>query len=192
MRGCASWPLHDIPVLRSALPRLTYVQLPEWVVGFLFPAQHYMRRRRDEYFQDLRRGHDTAQPQRAHPRNPAQEGAEGAGDDPLLARARALRDHRLTTIGNIARDQDELLRAKAGELERTGAAEIVTAAGTIHARITRFRWGDDVIEITRSRGTGQQGQNGGTLARAPQPARTAAITRQLAQALAALEPRPLS
>jgi hypothetical protein len=90
----------------------------------------------------------------------------------------------------IANDQDELLHAKADELKRRGVAEIATRAGTIRASVTRFRCGDDVIEITRNRGSGQQGRSGHKLRRAPQPVRTDEIIRTLAEALAALEPVP--
>lgn len=101
--------------------------------------------------------------------------------------ALAVREKRLAVTRRIARDQDELLRSKADQLERAGAVEVTTASGVISARITRFRWGDDVIEISRSHGE-QCGWSLGRLARSPSTARAAALTRHLAAALAALEP----
>jgi hypothetical protein len=99
-----------------------------------------------------------------------------------------MRDHRLTAAEAIARDQNESLRAAANELERTGTVRIVTESGQISARIIRFRWGDDVVEITRSRGGLHNGFSGSRLARSTGSARGDILVRQLAAALAALEP----
>jgi len=105
-------------------------------------------------------------------------------------RVRVLRDRRLAVIQAIESGRDELLRGTAGTLERTGAAQLTTAAGMISARITRFRWGDDVMEVSHSCGSGRCGWALGRLPRSPGPIRDAEITHSLAQALAALEPGP--
>jgi hypothetical protein len=161
------------------------VQLPEAVVGFFFPAQRYMRQRWGEHRRELRRRFDLAVPERIE-----------LGDERQAAwmempeRVRVLRDHRLAVIQAVESGQDELLPSTAGTLERTGAAQLTTAAGMISARITRFRWGDDVIEVSDSCGSGRCGWALGRLPRSPGPIRDAEITHSLAQALAALEPGP--
>ena len=165
--------------------RLEGVQLPEAAVGLFFPAQRYMQRRANEHRGEFRKRVDLAVPERVE----AGVDREAARQQ-LPERGRALRDHRLATIAAIESEQGELLRSAASKLQRTGQAQLTTAAGTISARITRFRWGDDVIEVTRSCSSGRCGWTLGRLPRSPGPIRDAEITNSLAQALAALEPRP--
>jgi hypothetical protein len=156
------------------------VQLPEPVIGFIFPAQRHMRRRRDEYIDERRR--------QARPAGSVEATDPAPDDGAVYQRARRIRDHRLAATESISRDQDHLLLAKASELERTGATQIVTPSGRVSARVTRFRWGDDVVEINRTRGGPQHGWSGGRLARSPRSARERTLAHYLAQALAALEP----
>jgi hypothetical protein len=162
------------------------VRLPEPVIGLFFPAQRYIRRRRDEERAAMRRRYGLAEPEPLPPEGDGQAGPAEA----MRAWADAARDHRLATIRSIERDQDELLRSKADELERTGTTELITGAGEIRARIIRFRWGADVIEITRSKGAEQCGWSRGGLPRSPAPGRADDISHHLAAALAALQPPP--
>jgi hypothetical protein len=165
--------------------RLEGVQLPEAAVGLFFPAQRYMQQRANEHRSEFRKHVDLAVPERV------EAGVDReAPRQQLPERGRALRDHRLATIAAVESEQRELLRSAAGNLERTGQAQLTTAAGTISARITRFRWGDDVIEVARSCNSGRCGWTLGRLPRSPGPIRDAEITHSLAQALAALEPSP--
>jgi hypothetical protein len=161
------------------------VQLPEAVVGFFFPAQRYMQRRGKG---TPPRDQDALLPGCLERLEPGDE--RQAAQPEMPERGGVLRDHRLARIAAIETEQGELLRNTAGTLERTGAAQLKTAAGMISARITRFRWGDDVIEVTHACGNGRCGRGGGRLPRSPGPIRDAEITRSLAQALAALEPDP--
>jgi hypothetical protein len=94
---------------------------------------------------------------------------------------------RLARGKNIADEQGEMLRVLVDELERTGTTSLSTPAGEIGARITRFRWGDDVIEVTQSSEGEQHGWTCGRLARSPGQARATVLIRQLAQALASLD-----
>lgn len=167
--------------------KLICVRFPEPLLGLFFPAQRYMRRRRDEVRAEFRRRYGLAEPE---PLPPEDDGQAGPDEAAMRAWVHAARDHRLATIGSIARDQDELLRSKADELERTGAAELITAAGEIRARIIRFRWGADVIEITRSKGAEQRGWSRSLLPRSPAPDRAEDISHHLAAGLAALQPAP--
>jgi hypothetical protein len=165
--------------------RLEGVQLPEAAVGLFFPAQRYLQQRANEHRREFRRRVDLAVPERVEPRHERE-----AARQQMPERGRALRNHRLATIAAIESEQGELLRSAAGKLERTGQAQLTTAPGMISARITRFRWGDDVIEVTHTCGNGRCGWSLGRLPRSPGPIRDAAITHSLAQALAALEPSP--
>ena len=165
------------------------MQLPEWAIDLVFPAQGYARRRRQEFIDDRRRHHHLV---RAEQVSPADAGQPTPDEESLRARRDAARDHRLARISSIAADQGELLHAKAGEIERAGTVRISTAAGEISATLVRFRWGKDVLDISRTRGGQQAGWSLGTVPRAPAEARTAAITFDLAKALAALEPLPPS
>jgi hypothetical protein len=111
----------------------------------------------------------------------------------MPGRGRALRDHRLATIAAIESEQGELLRNTAAMLERTGQAQLTSAAGLISARVTRFRWGDDVLEVTHTCSSGRCGWGLSRVPRSPEPVRDAQITHSLAQAVAAaLEPSPTS
>jgi hypothetical protein len=165
------------------------VQLPEWAIELVFPAQGYARRRRQEFIDDGRRHHHLAQAEQV---SSADGGQPAPDEESLRARREAARDHRFARISSITADQGELLHAKAEEIERTGTAYISTAAGEISASLVRFRWGKDVLDISRTRGGQQAGWSLGTVPRAPAQARTAAITFDLAKALAALEPLPPS
>lgn len=124
--------------------------------------------------------------------SPAEPTAEpvprSASDDEAVRRAQALLNQRLSRTQRLGQDQAGLLHAGADELERTGAVTLTTAEGEVRARVTRFRWGDDVIEVTRSRDGQLCGTSRGLLARTSQPARSAALARHLARELAALEP----
>ena len=163
------------------------MRLPGPVIGVLFPAQRYMRRQRDEWLRERIQRPGPSQPEPAT----LADGGQAAPDEAAArSRARAAREHRLAMIERIARDQEQLLRSKADELERVGAVELTTAAGEIRARIIRFRWGADVIEIASSRGAGRRGWNRSLLARSPAPDRAEQIRHLLAYALAALEPPP--
>jgi hypothetical protein len=163
------------------------MQFPQWIIELAFPAQRYARRRRQAFFDERRRRHHLAQPQQVT----ADDADQADPDDEFLrARAQSVRDRRLARISTIARDQEELLRAKAEELERTGAAEISTADGQVIARLIRFRWGKDVLDLSRSLGGQPADWSLGTVPRSPAPERTANITSQLAQAVAAVEPPP--
>jgi hypothetical protein len=164
---------------------LAGVQLPEAVVGLFFPAQRYMQQRASERRREFRGRVGLPVPEGVEPGDERE-----AARRQMPERVRAQRDHRLATIAAIESEQGELLRSAAGKLERTGAAQLTTAAGMISARITRFRWGDDVIEVTRTCGTGRCRWSLGRLPRSPGPIRDAEMTRSLAQALAALEPGP--
>jgi hypothetical protein len=166
---------------------LSYMRLPEPVTGFLFPARRYMRRRRKEQFQELRRGYFPARPE---PLVPGGERQPASDREAIRNGEHPVRSRRLAKIEEVSRDQVELLRRTADELEHTGAAEHITASGQISARITRFRWGDDVIEIIRNHGGGQRGWSLGRLPRSRGPARTAALADHLTRALAALEAGP--
>lgn len=160
------------------------MQFPEWVIELAFPAQRYARRRRQEFIGERRRRHHLAQAKQV-----SADEADRAGpdDESFRARAQAVRDHRLARISGIAIEQEELLRAKAEDLMRNGSAQIRTSDGEIAARIVRFRWGKDVIDISRSRGGQSAGWSLSTVPRSPASARMAAIASALAQALAALE-----
>jgi hypothetical protein len=164
------------------------VQIPKQVVELAYPAQRYARRRRQAFIRERRLLHRLAEPGQV-----AEDDTEQAGPDEesVHARAQTLRDHRLARIGSIAADQDELLSAKAEELVRMGATQIRTPTGAIAARLVRFRWGKDVIDISRSKEGGRSaGWSLGTVPRLPTAARTAAITFELTKALAALERFP--
>jgi hypothetical protein len=143
---------------------------PEPVIGFVFPARRYGAARPEPMAPE--RGHQA----------PRDEG---------VMRTRAVRDHRLVMVQSIADNQEQLLYSKADELERTHMAELMSASGKINARIIRFRWGADVLEITRSRGGEHDGWSCVRLARSPRPARFAVLTREFAKALAAHEPPPV-
>jgi hypothetical protein len=164
------------------------MQLPQWAVDLAFPAQRFSRRRQEAYINERRRQHPLAKPTRVS----ENDGGQAVHDESILARAHELRDHRMTRISSIAAEQKELLHATAADLERTGTAEISTAEGKIGARLVRFRWGLDVLDITRTHEGRPAGWSRGTVPRSPASARTAAITSALAQALAALNPwRPV-
>ncbi|HSR84891.1 MAG TPA: hypothetical protein VLM11_11995 [Streptosporangiaceae bacterium] len=163
------------------------MDLPEPVIGLLFPAQRYLRRRREQWLREHRRSYPSGQPDPVAPEDDQQAAADEAA--PRTWR-QAVRDHRLAKIHRIARDQDKLLRSKADELARTGAAVVVTASGEISARIIRFRWGPDVIEISRSQAGENRGGSRSLLARSPASDRSEQIHDNLVQALAALESAP--
>ncbi|MBO0822973.1 MAG: hypothetical protein J2P27_03820 [Actinobacteria bacterium] len=161
------------------------MQLPQWVIEFAFPAQGYARRRQRAFIDGRRRLHRLAQ---AKPVTADIADQAGPDDESFRARAQARRDHRIARISGIAADQEELLRAKAEVLMRNGLAQIETSDGEIAARIIRFRWGKDVIDIPRSREGQPAGWSSSSVPRSPASARMAAITFALAKALAALEP----
>jgi hypothetical protein len=163
------------------------VQFPQWAIELAFPAQGYARRRRQAFFDERRRQHHLAQAKQVSEDNADQAVPD---DESFRARAQAVRDHRLSRITSIASEGDVLLHAMADDLERTGSAEISTAEGEIAARIVRFRWGKDVLDISRSLRGQPAGWSLGTLPRSPTSERTAAITYELAKALAAIEPLP--
>jgi hypothetical protein len=163
------------------------MQLPQWAIHLALPAQRYARRRQQAYINERRRQHPLAQPTRIS-ENEARPPA--ADDESFQARTHKIRDHRLARISSIAAEQDELLHATAEDLERTGTTEISTAEGNIAARLIRFRWGPDSLDITRTREGHPAGWSLSTVPRSPASARTAAITSALAQALAALDPLP--
>lgn len=94
----------------------------------------------------------------------------------------------LDRISSIAAEQDELLHAKAEELERTGSVGINTVAGELAASLVRFRWCKDVLDISRTRLGQRAGWSLGTVPRSPSQARTEGITFELAKAISALEP----
>jgi hypothetical protein len=93
-------------------------------------------------------------------------------------------------IERIAQDQAGLLGSTADTLEHVGSARLVTADGEIQARLTRFRWGDDVLEVARRRDGLPCGRSMSVLARSPEARRTRVITFHLAASLAKLEPGP--
>jgi len=143
-----------------------------------------MRRRHEARLRELRQRHSLAEPSQA---GRVQE-APAAGREEPGTRAQALLHHRLALVQSIRDSQAALLRDTASELDRTRQAEIITASGEIRARITRFRWGDDVLELTRSQPVGRSGSSMCRLRRSGGEARTAALIDEIAHALAALEP----
>lgn len=86
------------------------VQLPEWAIELVFPAQGYARRRRQEFMDDGRRHHHLAQAEQV---SSADGGQPAPDEEHLRARREAARDHRFARISSIAADQGELLHAKA-------------------------------------------------------------------------------
>jgi hypothetical protein len=160
------------------------MQLPQRLSILALPAQRFSRRSQQAYINERRRHHPLAQPRRVS----ETDAGQAAEDESFQERAHEIRDHRLARISSIAAEQQELLHATAEDLERTGTAEISTADGKIAARLVRFRWGPDVLDIARTHGGRPAGWSLGTVPRSPASERTAAITFALAQALAALEP----
>lgn len=163
------------------------MQLPQWAVDLAFPAQRFSRRRQQAYISERRRHHPLAQPTRVN----ANDAGQAAQDEFLPSRAHEMRDRRLARMCSIAAEQKELLHATAEDLQQTGTAEVSTADGEIAARLIRFRWGPDVLDITRTHLGRPGGWSLSSVPRSPASARTAAFTSALAQALAALEPSRL-
>jgi len=154
------------------------MQLPDSIVGFIFPAQRYLRRQRQVRIRQFRQRHDPAEPKPPADGMPLPNG-------PTLARIR----QRQAAAERLEREQAELLRSTASELDRTTEAKIVTESGMIRAQIKRFRWGADVLEITHSSRTGRSGSSRCVLQRSASQLRTKVLVSNLAMALAALEPR---
>ena len=155
------------------------MQLPEPVIGFIFPAQRYLRRRSYPWRHQLRQRHGLAEPQRI-------TAAAASAQPDASDRASEILNRRLAARDRVLREQDDLIRAASAELDRNRAAEIRTPVGEVSARIVRFRWGDDVLTIDRSQAGGRTGGGGCKLPRRPGPARSAELRRQLAYHLAVL------
>lgn len=161
------------------------MQLPQWAIDLALPAQRYLRRRQQVIINEHRRQHPLAEAKRISENEARQAPPQS---EAVQARRRQMRDQRLQIISSIADERGDLLRATAEDLERTGSGEIRTAGGEISARLIRFRWGPDVLDITRTRDGRHAGWSLDYVPRSPVAARAKAITWALAKALAALEP----
>ena len=124
------------------------------------PAARYMTRRREEHIQA---------------RRAEQEPRAAQSEEVTRAWARSAAADRQVRSKNIADEQGETIRVMVDELERTGTTKLSTPAGDVEARITRFRWGDDVIEVTQSSEGEQRGWSCGRLARSPAHARATVL-----------------
>jgi hypothetical protein len=82
-----------------------------------------------------------------------------------------------------------LLERKAAELLASGSITITTTAGTVEAHIRRFRRGDHVIEVDRSRIDGRgHGSTRSRLTRRVGKEQTDAVVHRLASAIVRLGP----
>jgi hypothetical protein len=133
--------------------------LPSWLVGLFNPAHAYMER-----MSRTHRGGRRGRRQRGQPFPEAVvlgsgvHGARAATAKELrLIRAQSQEGQRLfeARLAAIEKRYSSLLQAKASELIGTGTTTMVTSAGEVQARILRFRWGADVLEITRPGGEGR-------------------------------------
>lgn len=155
-----------------------------WLLDFAFPAQRYLRRSSEQRRHEMVQRLGLSEPP---PRVPPDFGATAFGwAEPGSERWRALRGERLAARDRILADQEDLLHSTVATLERTRTAEIRTAAGTISARIASFRWGPDVLEVTRTGPHGRRGFGTGLLTRHHGADRTRELMTTLAYHLAVL------
>jgi hypothetical protein len=156
----------------------------QWLIDFIFPAQRHLRRSTEHGpHERLRRLGLLVPP--AVPPGPSDTGFSWA--EPGSEGWRTMRAERLAARDRVLADQEELLRRAADTLDRTRTTEIRRPAGTISARIVAFRWGPDVLEITRTGVRGGSGFGSCLVSRHAGPARTGELTSRLAYHLAVLE-----
>ena len=126
------------------------IQLPGWVVAVIDPAQGYMRRQSGRRHPARHPGAGT----RAF--GPLADGGRGGHntrtENALLRldieRLREeRRRERAARVERVMHDHEELLEHAAHELARNGKAQVNVPTGEIYASVTRFRWGDSVLEI---------------------------------------------
>lgn len=173
-----------------------HVPVPRWIVGFFDPAQAYMERSR------------RRPPSARHRRRPARGWAAYA---PLTANGRLtptwaksvpivpppeVQERLRRRANEHAVRRDELLASlgapldhAARQLYEQGTTVIAAPAGTLSARMIRFRWGDRVLEIDLRGGSSAEVTAGSRTRLTRQQAKDQpeVLKRYLADALADLD-----